>query len=92
MTESDPTETLAAKFAVMHNRPRPHVPLSGEQDTTVAVRPRGPGVYELSPNPFAAHSAEYAFAGRPIEPGQHENNGGWSSVLAKRLRCRFEIE
>jgi hypothetical protein len=27
--------------------------------------------------------AEYAFAGRPIEPGQHEKNGGWSSVLAK---------
>ena len=42
-----------------------------------------PGVYELSPYPFAAHSAEYAFAGRPIEPGQHEKNGGWSSVLAK---------
>ena len=57
-----------------------HVPLSSEQDTTIAVRPRGLGVYELSPNPFAAHSAEYAFAGRPIEPGQHEKNGGWSSV------------
>ncbi len=67
-------DTLALYF----NRTRPrergevkfeHVPLSGEQDTTIAVRPRGPGVYELSPNPFAAHSAEYAFAGRPIEPG-----------------------
>ena len=47
------------------------------------VRPRGSGVYELSPYPFAADSAEYAFAGRPIEPGQHEQNSGWSSVLAK---------
>jgi hypothetical protein len=59
------------------------VPLSGEQDTTIAVRPCGPGIYELSPNPFAAHSAEYAFAGRPIEPGQDEKNGGWSRVLAE---------
>ena len=60
-----------------------HVPLSGEQDTTIAVRQRGPNVYEVSPNPFAAHSAEFAFAGRPIKPGQHEKNDGWSSVLAK---------
>jgi Protein of unknown function (DUF3891) len=81
-------DTLALYFNRTHPRERgevkfEHVPLSGEQDTTIVVRPRGPGVYELSPNPFAAHSAEYAFAGRPIEPGQHEKNGGWSSVLAK---------
>ena len=81
-------DTLALYFNRTHPRERgevkfEHVPLSGEQDTTIAVRPRGSGVYELSPNPFAAHSAEYAFAGRPVEPGQHENNGGWSSVLAK---------
>ena len=81
-------DTLALYFNRTHPGERgevkfEHVPLSGEQDTTITVRPRGPGVYELSPNPFAAHSAEYAFAGRPIEPGQHEKNGGWSSVLAK---------
>jgi Protein of unknown function (DUF3891) len=81
-------DTLALYFNRTHPRERgevkfEHVPLSGEQDTTITVRPRGPGVYELSPNPFAAHSAEYAFAGRPIEPRQHEKNGGWSSVLAK---------
>ena len=70
-----------------------HVPLSGEQETTIAVRPRGPSVYELSANPFAAHSAEYAFAGRPIEPGQHEKNGDWSTVLAKAPRVceRFRL-
>ena len=67
----------------LHDIERLLGPVSGEQDTTITVRPRGPGVYELSPNPFAAHSGEYAFAGRPIEPGQHEKNGGWSSVLAK---------
>jgi hypothetical protein len=81
-------DTLALYFNRTHPSERgevkfEHVPLNGEQDTTIAVRPRGPGVYELSPNPFAAHLAEYAFAGRPIEPGQHEKNGGWSSVLAK---------
>jgi hypothetical protein len=59
------------------------VPISGEQDTTIAVRPRGSGVYKLSPNHFVAHSAEYAFAGRPIELSQHEKNGGWSNLLAK---------
>src|SRR5262245_35364301 len=81
-------DTLALYFNRTHSSERgevkfEHVPLSGEQDTTITVRPRGRGVYELSPNPFAAHSGEYAFAGRPIEPGQHEKNGGWSSVLAK---------
>jgi hypothetical protein len=60
-----------------------HVPLSDRQDATVTVRPRGPGVYELSPYPFSAGSAEFAFAGRYIEPGQHETDGGWPDILAK---------
>ena len=81
-------DTLALYFNRAHPSERgemkfEHVPLNAEQDTTIMVRPRGPGVYELSPYPFAADSAEYAFAGRPIEPGQHEQSGGWSSVLAK---------
>ena len=59
------------------------VPLSATEDAAVTMRPRGPGVYELSPFPFGAQSAEYAFAGRPVEPGQHEKNGGWSKVLAQ---------
>jgi hypothetical protein len=80
-------DTLALYFNRTHPSERgevtfEHVPLSAEQDASIAVRPRGPGVYEVSPFPFAAHAAEYAFAGRPIEPGQHED-GGWSNVLAK---------
>ena len=29
---------------------------------TDTIRPRDPGVYEMSPYPFAAHFAEFAFA------------------------------
>jgi len=81
-------DTLALYFNRIHPSERveatfEHVPLSAAEDTAVTVRPRGPGVYELSPFPFAAASAEYAFAGRAIEPGQHETDGGWSKVLAK---------
>ena len=81
-------DTLALYFNRTHPSERgqvtfEHVPSSAEQDATIAVRPRDSGVYEVSPFPFAAHSAEYAFAGRPVEPGQHEGNGGWSNVLAK---------
>lgn len=81
-------DTLALYFNRTHPIQRgevkfEHVPFSAQQDTTITVRPRSPGVYELSPYPFAANSAEYAYAGRRIEPGQHENNGGWSNVLAE---------
>jgi hypothetical protein len=60
-----------------------HVPLNSREDTTVTVRPRGPGVYELSPYPFAASAAELGYAGRHIEPGQDKTEGGWPNVLAK---------
>jgi hypothetical protein len=35
----------------------------------------------VSPYPFAANAAEFAFAGRLIEPGQHQHGAGWPSVL-----------
>ena len=80
-------DTLALYFNRTHPSERgemtfEHVPLNAGEDATITVRPRGQDVYELSPYPFAAQLAEYAFAGRPIVPGQHEKNGGWSSVLA----------
>ena len=85
---SNDRNTLALYFNRTHPSERgeatfERVPLSATEDAPVAVRPRGPGVYELSPFPFGAQSAEYAFAGRPVEPGQHEKNGGWSKVLAQ---------
>jgi Protein of unknown function (DUF3891) len=58
-----------------------HVPLSAREEVSVAIRPRGPGVYELSPFPFAANSAEFAFAGRLIAPRPGRGTGGWSSIL-----------
>jgi hypothetical protein len=81
-------DLLALYFNRTHERARGeqafgHVPLTMEQDTTVTIRPRGPGLYELSPYPFAADDAEFAFAGRLIEPHQHETNGGWPAVLKK---------
>jgi uncharacterized protein DUF3891 len=58
-----------------------HVPLNAQQDASVNIQPREPGIYELSPYPFAANDAEFAFAGRLIHPGQHQKGGGWPSVL-----------
>ena len=59
-----------------------HVPRDAGTDAAVTIRPRGLGVYALSPYPFGAKSAEFAFAGRFIEPRQHERSGGWPHVLA----------
>ncbi|MGZ3308785.1 MAG: DUF3891 family protein, partial [Xanthobacteraceae bacterium] len=77
-------DTLALYFNRVHPSERTeqkfeHVPLNAGSDVTIAVRPREPGVYELSPYPFAANFAEFAFAGRFIEPRQKD--AGWSSVL-----------
>jgi hypothetical protein len=81
-------DTLALYFNRTHASERgeakfEHVPQSASEDAIITVLPRGSDVYELSPYPFAAASAEFAFAGRPIEPGQHQKNGGWSSPLAR---------
>jgi hypothetical protein len=81
-------DTLALYFNRTHPGERgevlfEHVPMDAGEDVTVRVRPRGRDVYELSPFPFAAEGAEYAFAGRVISPGQHEREGGWTAVLAR---------
>ena len=57
------------------------MPQARDRDATVTIRPQGDGVYALSPFPFAAEAAEFAFAYRPISPGQHESDGGWARVL-----------
>jgi hypothetical protein len=81
-------DTLALYFNRTHPSERTevkfeHVPLDARQDTTITIRPRAPGIYELTPYPFAANAAEFAYAGRHIAPGQHEKHGGWPGVLAK---------
>jgi hypothetical protein len=79
-------DTLALYFNRTHPSQRgeqefEHVPLNAQQDVSVMVRPHEPGVYEVSPYPFAANAAEFAFAGRIIEPRQHQKGGGWPSIL-----------
>jgi uncharacterized protein DUF3891 len=80
-------DTLALYFNRTHPSERTearfeHVPLDAGEDTTITVGPREAGVYALSPYPFGGGSAQFGFAGRPIEPGQHEASGGWTKVLA----------
>ena len=77
-------DTLALYFNRVHPNERveqkfEHVPLNNGQDVSITVRPREPGVYEMSPFPFAANFTEFAFAGRLIEP--RRGHAGWSSVL-----------
>jgi hypothetical protein len=79
-------DTLALYFNRTHPSERgaqsfEHVPLNAQQDATVIVRPQGTGVYALSPYPFASSGAEFAFAARPIKPGQHAAGGGWAEVF-----------
>lgn len=78
-------DTLALYFNRTHPSERgevkfEHVPLNAQEDTTVTIRPRQPGIYELAPYPFGAEG-EFAYAGRLIEAGQHKKNGGWPSVF-----------
>ena len=79
-------DTLALYFNRVHPSERAeqvfeHVPMSRERDAAVTVRPVGDGEYSLSPFPFAGEGAEFAFAGRPISPSQHNSSGGWPAVL-----------
>ena len=81
-------DTLALYFNRTHASERgettfTHVPLNAKDDTTITVRPQQPGVYALSPWPFASAGGEFAYAGRHVSPGQHEKQGGWPNVLRK---------
>ena len=78
-------DTLALYFNRIHASERreqafEHVPLNARDDITIMIRPRAAGAYELSPYPFAAQSAEFAYAGRRISPGR-QRDGRWSAVL-----------
>ena len=80
-------DLLAIYFNTLHPAARAeqvftHVPMSAGRDATVTITPKGNGVYALAPFPFASDAAEFAFAGRPVSPGQHDRDGGWPKVLA----------
>jgi Protein of unknown function (DUF3891) len=79
-------DTLALYFNRVHPSERveqafENVPLSREQDVTVTIRPAGANTYHLSPFPFAANGAEYAFCGRRISPSDGSRPGGWPAAL-----------
>jgi hypothetical protein len=81
-------DTLALYFNRTHPSERgevkfTHVPMNAKEDTIITIRPKGPGVYGLSPYPFACDGAEFAYAGRPISPHEDEREGGWPNVLRK---------
>jgi len=79
-------DTLALYFNRTHESERSslqfnHVPLDCEHDTTIEIRSLGAGRYALSPYPFGADRAEFAYGGRVIAPGQHKDKG-WPAVFA----------
>ncbi len=81
-------DTLALYFNRTHPSERgelvyENVPINTQQDVTVTIRPQGPGVYALSPYPFGAEGATFAYAGRLISPGQQDSRGRWTDVLNK---------
>ena len=81
-------DQLAIYFNYAHPEHRkehtlPHVPVGRGRDVSVSIRPKSPGVYAMSPFPFAADGAEFGFAGQALWPGQHERDGGWPAVLAR---------
>jgi hypothetical protein len=60
-----------------------HVPRNADDDAAVTIKPRGEGVYALSPFPFAPTDAEFAFAGRHVHPGENGKNGHWTEALRR---------
>jgi hypothetical protein len=81
-------DTLALYFNRIHPSERAeqefeNVPTDAHHDVSVVIRPTGGNVYTLTPFPFAAEDAEFAFAGRLIEPGLGKQRGGWPAALRK---------
>jgi Protein of unknown function (DUF3891) len=81
-------DTLALYFNRIHPSERgeqdfENVPMNARRDVTITIRPAGTNVYSLSPFPLAASGAEYAFAGRLIEPDLGSSAGGWPEALKR---------
>jgi hypothetical protein len=79
-------DTLALYFNRIHLTQRveqafENVPMTSEKDVTITIRPAGPRTYSLSPFPFAAEGAEFAFNGRPVTPEDGKRAGGWPAAL-----------
>lgn len=71
-------DTMALYFNCRHEGAREetvfeNVPCSSGRDSNIDMRPLGDGVYALSPYPFAADGAEFAFEGRYMTPDKNQN-------------------
>lgn len=82
-------DTLALYFHLRHETQRDvevfvHVPKGRTDDTSVTLTPRGNGVYELDPFPFAGERLELACAGRSCMPF---DKGLSSAQLAQALNA-----
>ena len=91
-------DTLALYFNRTHEGARgearfEHVPISASKDVTVIIRPVGPGVYSMSPYPFAEDPAGFSFSGRYIKPLPNGTDTNWRPVLeaAPTERQQFKI-
>jgi hypothetical protein len=87
-------DTLALYFNRIHPTERieqifENVPQSPQRDVSIAVRPTGKKTYSLSPFPFAADGAEFAFSGRYVSPADGDRHGGWPTAL-KQLPTEWE--
>lgn len=87
-------DTLALYFNRIHPSERieqefENVPMDAQHDVSIVIRPQGGNVYSLTPFPFAADGAEFAFGGRLVEPALGNQPGGWPAAL-KKAPTRWE--
>jgi hypothetical protein len=88
-------DTLALYFNRIHPIERAeqtfeNLPISSTQDVNVTIRPAGSNTYTLSPFPFSANGAEFAFCGRRVMPSDGDQQGGdWAAAL-KQLPTEWE--
>lgn len=66
-------DALALYFNCVHEDAReatefPHIPLTADEDVTIALRPTAKGVYGLSPYPFGEDPLKVSFVGRWLVP------------------------
>jgi hypothetical protein len=78
-------DTLALYFNRIHPGERAeqvfeNVPRSRDTDVAITIRPVGGNIYSLSPFPFGAEGAEFAFRGRQVTP-RDGLGGNWRSAL-----------
>jgi hypothetical protein len=69
------------------------VPVSAHKDVDIVISPAEPGVYSLSPYPFAQSPAEFSFSGRYIAAARPGEERDWQPVLknAKVERQLFTL-